>query len=356
MGNPRDASISDIKMRLYYDSRVLVDLFDFELPGDRIAQEPVPRGRSRLLVLGRFDGAIAHRTFAELPSLLRPGDLLVRNDARVDPVRLLGHDGQNRPVELFLVRRHGPEQALCLARPGRRARLHARIRLPGGLEAEVVEVHPGGRRRVRFRPPLTADLLERVGHVPLPPYIKRPDVPADRELYQTVYARRPGAVAAPTAGLHFTPEILGAIARRGIGIVDLSLLVGAGTFKPVTAETVEEHRMEPEPVILPEETIWRIGQARAAGARVVAVGTTVTRALEAWSRIGTTEFETDLFITPGFEFRVVDALLTNFHLPRSTLLMLVAAFAGRERLLAAYGEAVREGYRFYSYGDAMFVG
>jgi S-adenosylmethionine:tRNA ribosyltransferase-isomerase len=345
---------------------VRTDLFDYELPAELIAQRPPPRGSSRLLTLGRRNGTIAHRSFSELPRLLRPGDLLVRNDVRVRPARLYGRDEQDRIVEIFLLRAVDEEirRWLTLARPGRRAKAGRSIRFDAGLCARVVEVDEEARRVVEFDQPLSDELVGQIGHVPLPPYIRREpgarDDEEDRLRYQTVYAREPLAVAAPTAGLHFTDEILASLAAEGIEIADLTLAIGAGTFKPVTAEEVSRHRLDTEDVFIPAPTIASIRRARRENRRVVAVGTTVTRALEAWFRAsadepGDVRLSTDLFITPGFEFRVVDALLTNFHLPRSTLLMLVSAFAGRENLLAAYREAIRERYSFYSYGDAMLV-
>ncbi len=344
-----------------------VDLFDYDLPADRIAQEPRLRGSSRLLTLDRATGAIAHRKIADLPELLRPNDLLVRNDVRVRPARLYGRDAHGRLVEIFLLSRidGDPSRWHALAKPGRRARAGTRIAFDEGLTADVVEVAADGSREVRFDRPLDDAILGRIGHTPLPPYIRRDpgaaDRPSDRDAYQTVFAREPLAVAAPTAGLHFTEEILSAIRARGVAIADLTLAVGAGTFKPVTAEDTDAHVLPPEDVAIPQGTRSAIAHAKAEGRRVVAVGTTVARSLEAAARLpdaGLAEqrFATDVFITPGFEFRAVDALLTNFHLPRSTLLMLVSAFAGRESILAAYTEAVREGYLFYSFGDAMLIG
>ena len=333
---------------------MLVDLFDYALPVDAIAQEPRPRGTSKLLVVDPASGAIEDRTFADFPSQLRPGDLLVRNDARVIPARLLGRR-EGRAVEIFLLADEGSGAWTALARPGRRAKPGDAIDFPEGERARVLEVLPDGKRRVRFDPPLTPERLAAIGHVPLPPYIRRPDDPRDRDWYQTVYARSDGAVAAPTAGLHFTAAILEEIAVRGVEVADVTLLVGSGTFKPVTVPNADAHVMDRERVRIPKETVDAIARARARAGRIVAVGTTVTRALEAWALGGETDFATDLFIRPGFEFRAVDALLTNFHLPRSTLLMLVSAFAGRELVLAAYADALRRGYRFYSYGDAMFV-
>ncbi len=344
-----------------------VDLFDYDLPAERIAQQARPRGSSRLLVLGRANGEVAHRRFVDLPQLLREGDLLVRNDVRVRPARLYGRDARERLVEIFLLEKRNADPArwLALARPGRRARAGGRIRFDADLTAEVAAVADDGTRTVVFDRPLDAALLERIGHTPLPPYIRReagsPDRPEDRSAYQTVYAREPLAVAAPTAGLHFTEGTLAQIRARGVEIVDLTLAVGAGTFKPVTSDDTADHVLPPESVAIPAATRAALARARSVGRRVVAVGTTVARSLEAAVRAadvlpgGDLGFETGLFITPGFEFRAVDALLTNFHLPRSTLLMLVSAFAGRENVLAAYSEAVREGYLFYSFGDAMLI-
>lgn len=332
--------------------------FDYELPDDRIAQEPAPRGESRLLV---FDerGRDRHRHVRDLPSLLQPGDLLVLNDTKVIPARLLGHRagaGEGR-IEILLVEKIQDREWAALVRPGRRVRPGTELVFEN-LTAEVTEKRPDGRVRLRFAEPVEAH-LDRLGHVPLPPYIHRPDEPAHRERYQTVYARQPGAIAAPTAGLHFAASLLEEIGAAGIGIARVTLHVGIGTFKPVTAERIEEHRMESERYEIGEDTAEAVRRTRARGGRVVAVGTTVVRTLESAAAGGGVvrpgAGSTDLFITPGFPFQVVDVLLTNFHLPRSTLLMLVSAFAGRERVLAAYKEAIREGYRFYSYGDAMLV-
>jgi S-adenosylmethionine:tRNA ribosyltransferase-isomerase len=345
---------------------VRVDLFDYALPPGRIAQEPRPRGQSRLLVLDRRTGARSHRAFSDLPDLLAAGDLLVRNDVRVRHARLHGRDAEGRPVEIFLLRPEdeGRRRWLALARPGRRAKRGRTVTFPEGVSAVIEAVDADGKRHASFVTSLDEPLLDRIGSIPLPPYIRRdagaPDRPEDREAYQTVFARRPLAVAAPTAGLHFTQGVLERLRARGCGIADLTLAVGAGTFKPVTADDTSAHVLDPEDVELPSRTRTDIARTRAAGHRVAAVGTTVTRALEAAARMpdglpGDLRFTTDLFITPGFEFRAVDALLTNFHLPRSTLLMLVAAFAGRENVLAAYEEAVRDGYLFYSYGDAMWI-
>ncbi len=335
--------------------------FDFELPPESIAQHAVPRGESRLLVLDR-EGPERHRTVRDLPVLLRAGDLLVLNDTRVIPARLFGRRAGGGLIELLLVERPNESNKNewdALARPGRRARPGTVIELEG-LTAEVVDKREDGRHRLRFSEPIEPH-LDRLGHIPLPPYIQRPDAEEDRERYQTVFARQPGAIAAPTAGLHFSEALLREIAAAGIETATVTLHVGIGTFKPVAVEQVAEHRMDSERYEVPEATAEALRQVRARGGRVVAVGTTVVRTLEAAAlasgggEVRPGQGSTALFITPGFRFQAVDVLLTNFHLPRSTLLMLVSAFAGRERVLAAYAEAVREGYRFYSYGDAMLL-
>lgn len=338
---------------------MLTSDFDYELPPESIAQEPAPRGESRLLVLDRT-GPERHARVRDLPRLLRPGDLLVVNDTRVIPARLFGRrvPGGGR-LELLLLERVGEREWDALAKPGRRAQPGTVLEFETGLRAEVTAKEEDGRHRLLFSEPVEGH-LDRLGHVPLPPYIHRSDTDEDRERYQTVFADRPGAVAAPTAGLHFTAGLLREIAAAGVEIARVTLHVGIGTFKPVSAERIEEHRMDRERYEVSPEAAEAVRRARAEGRRVVAVGTTVVRTLESAAQAGEGEVRagegsTELFITPGFRFQVVDALLTNFHLPRSTLLMLVSAFAGRERVLAAYGEAVREGYRFYSYGDAMLV-
>jgi S-adenosylmethionine:tRNA ribosyltransferase-isomerase len=352
------------------DERFSIDAYDYELPPELIAQEPLAeRSASRLLVLDRASGALRHQLFRDLADLLVPGDLLVVNRSRVIPARLLGRRGGGGEAEILLVRRRDAQLWEALVRPGRRLR-------PGAL----VEIAPGFRVRIEpwagasHAPPATAALrlvrlllegldsdaaLARHGHVPLPPYIRRPDRAEDRDRYQTVYAREAGSVAAPTAGLHFTPHLLERLAARGVQTAELVLHVGPGTFRPVQVTDVRRHRVDPEPFTIPEETAAAVARARAAGRRVVAVGSTTTRALECTAQEGGGvrggDGETDLVILPGHRFRVVDALVTNFHLPRSSLLLLVCAFARRERVLAAYAEAVRRRYRFYSYGDAMLI-
>jgi S-adenosylmethionine:tRNA ribosyltransferase-isomerase len=342
-----------------------VSLFDYELPSELIAQEPAePRDASRLLVLDRERGAWQDRGFAELAELLRPGDCLVANRSRVIPARLLGvAEPGGQAVELLLLRPVGDERWEAMVRPGRRCRVGARIALAGGA-ARVHVVGEGslGTRVVAIEAPWPVrELMERHGLPPLPPYIGRHDAPKpeDRERYQTVYAREDGSVAAPTAGLHFTPELLERLARRGVPVHYLTLHVGPGTFRPIRAGRVEDHRLEAEPIDIPAATADAVERARCEGRRVVAVGTTTTRALE-WAtgedgRVRARTGPADLFIRPGHRFRVVDALVTNFHLPRSSLLVLVSAFAGRELVMAAYRHAVEARYRFYSYGDAMLI-
>ncbi|HWP74841.1 MAG TPA: tRNA preQ1(34) S-adenosylmethionine ribosyltransferase-isomerase QueA [Methylomirabilota bacterium] len=340
-------------------------LFDYELPPELIAQEPAePRDASRLMVLDRAAGGWEDRRFSELPELLRAGDCLVANRSRVMPARLLGvAEPGGQAVELLLIRPVGDERWEAMVRPGRRFRPGARIGLAGGAAlAQVVGEGSEGTRVVAIEAPWPVrELMERHGLPPLPPYIGRHDAPKpeDRERYQTVYAREDGSVAAPTAGLHFTPELLARLERCGVDVHYLTLHVGPGTFRPLRAGRVEEHRMEAEPIDIPESTAAAVERARREGRRVVAVGTTTTRALE-WAagedgRVRAGTGPADLFIRPGHRFRVVDALVTNFHLPRSSLLVLVSAFAGRELVLAAYRHAVAARYRFYSYGDAMLI-
>ena len=336
------------------------------LPPERIAQQPLAdRAASRLLVLDRDSGALRHHFFDDLPALLRPGDLLVVNRSRVFPARLLGkRPGSGGRVEVLLLRAltEGGEWE-ALVRPGRRLRAGDAVRVGSDLSVEVLSSPYGADARRRVRLEAAGDLweaIERRGHTPLPPYVTRPDRQEDRARYQTVYARERGSVAAPTAGLHFTTALLERLAARGVHHAEVVLHVGPGTFRPVKVDDVEDHRVEPEPFVIPDETADRIAATRRRGSRVVCVGTTTVRALEtrarADGRVEAGAGETDCVIVPGFRFKATDALITNFHLPRSSLLLLVAAFAGRERVLAAYAEAIRLGYRFYSYGDAMLIG
>jgi S-adenosylmethionine:tRNA ribosyltransferase-isomerase len=347
---------------------LLVSDFDFELPADRIAQTPAAkREDARLCVLDRERGDITHLRVSDLPEVLGVGDLLVVNDTRVFPARLLGHRvPSGGAVECLLLRRLDDDRWDALMHPGQKLRIGAVVRFAGAgvaLEAEVLARHFHGRRTVRLRvdgdAPVEA-VIDKIGHVPLPPYIKRADAPADRERYQTVYATVPGSVAAPTAGLHLTEPLLECLEARGVELARVTLEVGYGTFQPIRGEQVEDHRVEAEPYNVPPETAAALNRALDDGRRVVAVGTTTTRTLETAARRGDGRVasgrgESDLYLYPGVPFQVLGGLLTNFHLPRSSLLLLVSAFAGRERLLAAYAEAIRLGYRFYSYGDAMLV-
>ncbi len=343
---------------------MMISDFDYDLPPEAIAQAPLPeRDASRLLVLDRARAALDHRTFRDLPDLLRAGDLLVVNRSRVIPARLLGRRGSGGAAEVLLVRDVGEGRWQALVRPGRHLRPGQRVTVDDDLTVviESEALAEDGRRRVRLlsRSRDVAAALERCGHMPLPPYVKRPDTPDDRDRYQTMFAREPGSVAAPTAGLHFTPALLERLRAAGVATADVVLHVGPGTFRPVTVERVEDHRVMSEAYEVPAETAAAIAETRARGGRVVAVGTTTVRTLEsaagATGEVRAGAGETDLVIVPGYRFRAVSALVTNFHLPRSSLLLLVSAFAGRERVLEAYREAVRAGYRFYSYGDAMLV-
>ena len=348
---------------------MLVSDFDFSLPDDLIAQTAAPRGQSRLLALDRTTGTVAHGSIGDLPGHLRPGDVLVVNDTRVFAARLLGHRvPSGGVVECLLLRQAADGESVweALMHPGQKLKPGAVVKFEGeagALMGEVLERHFQGRRTIRLWPESgggITTLIDALGHVPLPPYIRRADTTADRERYQTVFARTRGSIAAPTAGLHFTTGLLEALAARGVERVEITLHVGYGTFKPIKVDRVEDHVVDPEPYSIGEDAAAAITRARAEGRRVIAVGTTTTRALEDAARRGSGVVcpgtaSAEIFIHPGFEFQVIDGLLTNFHLPKSSLLMLVCAFAGRERVLGAYAEAVRERYRFYSYGDAMVV-
>ncbi|MBI4419313.1 MAG: tRNA preQ1(34) S-adenosylmethionine ribosyltransferase-isomerase QueA [Gemmatimonadetes bacterium] len=334
--------------------------FDYPFDPSLIAQRPLPeRAASRLLVLHLAGGAIEHRQFRDFPSLIRAGDVLVVNTSRVIPARLKGVRENGREAELLLVHPEADGTWLAMVHPGGKLKSGRVVRFGTEGAAEIVGVERGGLRRVQFSGALgPAQLMEQYGTTPLPPYIARPAEPADRERYQTVYAREDGSVAAPTAGLHFTPEILTQIRERGVEIVEVVLHVGPGTFKPVEVDDPARHAMHPEWYRVPEATAAAIDRARQERRRVIAVGTTVARTLEAAGTSGSVVAGsgwTSLFIYPPYQFRVVDGLLTNFHLPRSTLLMLVAAFAGYEQTMEAYREAVARRYRFYSYGDAMAI-
>ena len=341
--------------------------FDYHLPAELIAQQPpAVRDGARLFHLDRSSGRHDHRAVTDLPALLEPGDLLVVNDTRVYPARLLGRrDPSGGTVECLLLSRLGGDRWDVLLHPGQKLREGTRAVFEGGgyrLRLEVLSCHYHGRRTVRLEADGDRDVdaaVDAIGHVPLPPYIKRPDAGDDRERYQTVYARARGSIAAPTAGLHFTPGLLQALDARGVERTAITLHVGYGTFQPIRGERVEEHRLAAERFEITEAAARAVNRALEEGRRVVAVGTTTTRVLESAAAGGTAleagSGSTGLYIAPGFEFRVVGALLTNFHLPRSSLLVLVSTFAGRERVLAAYAEAVAQRYRFYSYGDAMLI-
>ncbi len=351
--------------------------FDFALPAELIAQEPAPeRDRSRMMVLNRKSGELLHDYFYNLPRFIQTGDVVGINDTRVIPARLLGRKQSGGKVEVLLVRKENPEAVSsaepgtesidwdCLIQNAGKLRSQTDLFFEDGIRGEVLGRTEGGFWKVRFKGQRgIEDSLAGIGYPPLPPYIKRNgsgDLKnRDLERYQTIYAQKRGAIAAPTAGLHFTEAVMADIRRQGGRVVPLTLHVGVGTFLPVKTERVEDHRLEPEEFDLPEEAAGAISQARKAGKRVFAVGTTVVRTLEARAdesgSVRPGQGRTGLFILPGYEFKAVDALITNFHLPRSTLLMLVSAFAGRERILAAYREAVKERYRFYSYGDAMLI-
>jgi len=332
--------------------------FHYHLPPELIAQRPLARrGASRLLCLDGPTGQVSDRHFTDLPDLLRPGDLLVFNDTRVMRARLFGRKETGGRVEILVERLLGPDQVLAHVRSSKSPKAGGRLWLDSG---EVLECLGREEELFRLRAP-DGDfpaLMERRGHMPLPPYIQRPDEAEDRERYQTLYARRLGAVAAPTAGLHFDAEMLARLAGLGIASAHLTLHVGAGTFQPVRVENLDEHPMHAEWLEVDAAVVAQVEASRARGGRVVAVGTTSVRSLEAAAATGTLapfRGETRLFIRPGYRFRVVDALITNFHLPESTLLMLVAAFSGHAAILAAYRHAVERGYRFFSYGDAMYL-
>jgi S-adenosylmethionine:tRNA ribosyltransferase-isomerase len=332
--------------------------FDYYLPPELIAQQPCQgRDQSRMLILDRDNGNINHRHFYDLSSLLTPGDLLVLNDTKVLPARLYAHKASGGKIEVLLLHPLDNGTWSCLVKPAKRAPLETKLEFASGLSGEVVDIGEEGLRSICFS--LSGqefqDKISEIGEMPLPPYIH--EKPKDPGRYQTVYAATPGAVAAPTAGLHFTPEIFSDMAARGIETAFLTLHVGLGTFRPVSVDRVEEHHMHREYYSICSSTVEKIKATKARGGRIVAVGTTTVRVLETAAQGGFSPGSgwTDIFIYPGFSFSLVDALVTNFHLPHSTLLMLVSAFAGRERILAAYREAVALKYRFFSFGDAMLI-
>lgn len=336
---------------------MMVADFDYFLPSELIAQSPpVQRDDSRLMVVCRRTNTVDDRQFRDIVDILSPKDLLVLNDTKVIPARLFGHLETGGALELLLIRHCGDGVWEALARPARKARPGVCIRMRDGYHAQVLERRQDGLRLLQFAPRDVSALLESHGEIPLPPYIR--ETLSDCERYQTVYATRPGAVAAPTAGLHFTEEILQQLSCKGVEQVKVTLHAGLGTFRPVKAERVEDYRMHPEGFEVSHEVAGRINTALEQGRRIVCVGTTVVRVLETQSRCGRVRAghgETDLFIYPGYRWQITGSLLTNFHLPRSTLLMLVSAFAGRELILNAYKHAIDKRYRFFSFGDAMLI-
>ena len=350
------------------NERVATDLtthdFWYDLPEERIAQTPTePRDHSRLMVLNRATQTVEHRHFYEIIDYLRPADMLVVNSSKVIPARLIGVSAKSgAPEELLLLKELAGGEWETLVRPGKRAKVGATFLFGDCLTAEVVEVKEDGNRVVRFGYDKTRfhtfyEVLDAVGNMPLPPYIK--EKLADKNRYQTVYAKEEGSAAAPTAGLHFTPELLDAIRKKGVGYGEVTLHVGLGTFRPVKVDKVEEHVMHAEHFSITSEVCEEINRRRAAGGRIISVGTTTCRVLESVSDESGTVHpmsgNTRIFIYPGYHFKAIDALITNFHLPESTLLMLVSALAGKDFIMDAYAEAVRENYRFFSFGDAMFI-
>ena len=334
--------------------------FDFQLPEELIAQTPLERrDSSRLLTLDKNTGAVGHQHFYDLPRFLRPGDCLVLNDSRVLPARLIGHRPTGGACEVLLLADRGGDLWECLVRPGRKLKPGAQVLFGDGQLTATVEAELNdGKRAVRFHyQGIFLEILERLGRMPLPPYIKAEL--QDQERYQTVYSKVVGSAAAPTAGLHFTPELLEQVREMGVKVCYVTLHVGLGTFRPVKAEEITDHEMHSEFCMISRETAGVINETKKNGGRIICVGTTSCRTVESFAAEDGTMSErsgwTNIFIYPGYKFKVLDALITNFHLPQSTLIMLVSALAGREHVLAAYEEAVREKYRFFSFGDAMFI-
>ena len=339
--------------------------FYYDLPEELIAQDPLEkRSNSRLMILDKKSGDVTHRHFYDIKEYLRPGDCLVINNTRVIPARLYGErEETGGKVEILLLKRKSDDVWETLVKPGKKARIGTRLTFGGGLlKGQVIDIVDEGNRLIRFHyEGIFLEILDKLGTMPLPPYIERPDEEADRELYQTVYSQKPGAVAAPTAGLHFDEPLLEKLRAKGIEMAFVTLHVGAGTFQPVRVDSIEDHIMHSEYAEVPQDVVDAVLAAKARGSRVVAVGTTSVRSLESAAQAAKSELiepffgDTQIFIYPGYQYKVIDALVTNFHLPESTLIMLVSAFAGYQHTMNAYKSAVEQKYRFFSYGDAMFI-
>ena len=335
--------------------------FDYELPEELIAQTPIKkRDESRLMVLNRKNQTIEHKVFKDIIDYLKPGDVLVRNNTKVIPARLYGKKETGANVEFLLLKNIEGDVWESIVRPGNKLHVGAKVIFGDGiLEAKILEVMPGGTRKVEFKyDGIFNEILDKIGLMPLPPYIH--ETLKEKDRYQTVYAKYEGSAAAPTAGLHFTPELLEEIRKKGIEIANVTLHVGIGTFRPVKEDTVEAHKMHSEHFYIKQEDVEKINKAKQEGRRVIAVGTTSCRVLESIAdektgMVKQIEDDTEIFIYPGYKFKCIDGLITNFHLPQSTLLMLVSALAGKEYIMKAYKEAVKEKYRFFSFGDAMFI-
>jgi len=330
--------------------------YDYNLPKELIAKYPVePRDSCRLMVLNRKDKSIKHTIFRNIGDYLESGDLLVLNDTKVIPARLIGRKETGSKIEIFLLRELGENIWEALGKNIKRLKLGQKVIFGDGFYCELLEKGKDGKIKVKLFADNVKEAINKYGHIPLPPYISREDEDKDRQLYQTVFARKEGAVASPTAGLHFTEELLNNLKEKGINITYITLHVGLGTFKPIKVEDITKHKMHEEYYSIPDESLNLIMETKEKNKRVIAVGTTVVRALESYGKTGKKEGYSDIYIYPPFQFKIVDALITNFHLPKSTLLLLVSAFAGRDFIMKAYREAIKNKYRFYSYGDAMFI-
>ncbi len=330
--------------------------FDYYLPKELIAKYPVePRDSCRLMVLDRKNKTIQHRIFRDIKDYLEEGDLLVLNDTKVIPARLKGKKETGANIEIFLLRPISEKKWEVLIKNIKRLKPGQKVMIADDFSAKLVEKYEEGKALVEFEGNDINALIKKYGHIPLPPYIEREDEEKDKDYYQTVFAKKEGAVASPTAGLHFTQELLDSLEEKGIKKAFVTLHVGLGTFRPIQTEDITKHRMHEEYYQIPQETIEKIKETKEKGKRVVAVGTTVVRTLETYAQTGKSEGFSDIFIYPPYDFKMIDALITNFHLPKSTLILLVSAFAGRDFILKAYNEAVKEKYRFFSYGDAMFI-